>query len=166
MAGGSAYPWDAVTLTLRFTDGHPLLVTLWATTPAGIGTPPYPGSLDPRPTLLRTGGHNGTGMAYQVMSRRFVGRSQELARLRQLLARAADGTPLVALIGGEAGVGKTRLVEQLAAARGQGVRVLRGGLDDQADPGDLHAGDGRPGGGGTAGRYQAGGDGTAGSLRV
>jgi MoxR-like ATPase len=105
-------------------------------------------------------------MAYQVMSRRFVGRSQELARLRQLLARAADGTPLVALIGGEAGVGKTRLVEQLAAARGQGVRVLRGGLDDQADPGDLHAGDGRPGGGGTAGRYQAGGDGTAGSLRV
>jgi AAA ATPase domain len=33
----------------------------------------------------------------------------------------------VALLGGEAGVGKTRLVEQLAAARGQGIRVLRGG---------------------------------------
>jgi hypothetical protein len=48
--------------------------------------------------------------------------------LRELLARAATGTPLVALVGGEAGVGKTRLVEQLAATVGQqGVRVLRGG---------------------------------------
>jgi DNA-binding CsgD family transcriptional regulator/tetratricopeptide (TPR) repeat protein len=68
-------------------------------------------------------------MAYQVTVGRFVGRAQELARLRHLLARAAAGDgPLVALVGGEAGVGKTRLVEQLAAAaRGQGVRVLRGG---------------------------------------
>jgi DNA-binding CsgD family transcriptional regulator/tetratricopeptide (TPR) repeat protein len=67
-------------------------------------------------------------MAYPVMSRRFVGRSQELARLRELLARAAHLEPLVAVIGGEAGVGKTRLVEQLAAtANQQGVRVLRGG---------------------------------------
>jgi DNA-binding CsgD family transcriptional regulator len=66
-------------------------------------------------------------MAYQVTTGRFVGRTQELTRLRQLLARAADGTPLVAVIGGEAGVGKTRLVEQLAVACGQGVRVLRGG---------------------------------------
>jgi DNA-binding CsgD family transcriptional regulator/tetratricopeptide (TPR) repeat protein len=67
-------------------------------------------------------------MAYQVTAGRFVGRTQELARLRELLARAADGTPLLALLGGEAGVGKTRLVEQLAAtARGQGTRVLRGG---------------------------------------
>src|SRR5499425_2277695 len=65
-------------------------------------------------------------MAYQVTAGRFVGRTQELARLRHLLARAAAGEPLVALVGGEAGVGKTRLVEQLAAG-GQGVRVLRGG---------------------------------------
>src|SRR5262249_3888987 len=41
---------------------------------------------------------------------------------------AAAGEPLVALVGGEAGAGKTRLVEQLAAAaRGQGVRGLSGG---------------------------------------
>jgi hypothetical protein len=67
-------------------------------------------------------------MAYQVTTGRFVGRTQELARLRQLLARAADGPPLLVLLGGEAGVGKTRLAEQLAAtARGQGVRVLGGG---------------------------------------
>jgi DNA-binding CsgD family transcriptional regulator/tetratricopeptide (TPR) repeat protein len=67
-------------------------------------------------------------MAYQVTSGRFIGRTRELARLRDLLARAAAGEPLVALVGGEAGVGKTRLVGQLAdAVRGQGVRVLRGG---------------------------------------
>jgi predicted ATPase len=67
-------------------------------------------------------------MAYQVMTGRFVGRAEELARLHELLARAADGEPLMALIAGEAGVGKTRLVEQLAAtAPQQGARVLRGG---------------------------------------
>jgi DNA-binding CsgD family transcriptional regulator/tetratricopeptide (TPR) repeat protein len=66
-------------------------------------------------------------MAYQVTTGRFVGRTQELARLHQLLAHAATGTPLLLLLGGEAGVGKTRLVEQLAAdAGGQGVRVLGG----------------------------------------
>jgi predicted ATPase len=67
-------------------------------------------------------------MAYQVTAGRFVGRIQELTLLRGLLARAASGSPLVAVIGGEAGVGKTRLVEQLAATTSeQGVRVLRGG---------------------------------------
>jgi DNA-binding CsgD family transcriptional regulator/tetratricopeptide (TPR) repeat protein len=68
-------------------------------------------------------------MAYQVTAGRFIGRTQELARLRHLLARAtdSDNEPLVALLGGEAGVGKTRLVEQLAAAASaQGVRVLSG----------------------------------------
>ena len=67
-------------------------------------------------------------MAYQVTTGRFVGRTNELAWLHELLARAGDGEPLVAVIGGEAGVGKTRLVDQLAAtAREQGVRVLGGG---------------------------------------
>jgi predicted ATPase len=67
-------------------------------------------------------------MAYQVTTGRFVGRTNELARLGDLLTRAAAGEPLVAVIGGEAGVGKTRLVEQFAAtARERGVRVLGGG---------------------------------------
>jgi DNA-binding CsgD family transcriptional regulator/tetratricopeptide (TPR) repeat protein len=67
-------------------------------------------------------------MTDQVTTGRFVGRTQELARLGDLLARAAAGEALVALVGGEAGVGKTRLAEQLAAtAGGQGVRVLGGG---------------------------------------
>jgi DNA-binding CsgD family transcriptional regulator/tetratricopeptide (TPR) repeat protein len=67
-------------------------------------------------------------MASQVTTGRFVGRTNELARLGELLTRAVDGEPLVVLLGGEAGVGKTRLAEQLASmARGQGVRVLGGG---------------------------------------
>jgi AAA ATPase domain len=67
-------------------------------------------------------------MADQVTTGRFVGRTTELAWLHQLLARAGAGEPLVGLVGGEAGVGKTRLVERLAAtADGRGVRVLGGG---------------------------------------
>jgi hypothetical protein len=50
-----------------------------------------------------------------------------LALLRDLLARAAAGEPVIAVIGEEAGVGKTRLADQPAAAREQGVRVMRGG---------------------------------------
>jgi DNA-binding CsgD family transcriptional regulator/tetratricopeptide (TPR) repeat protein len=67
-------------------------------------------------------------MAYQGVTGGFVGRTEELAWLRGLLAQAADGQPLVALVSGEAGVGKTRLTEQLAVtAAEQGVLVLRGG---------------------------------------
>jgi AAA ATPase domain len=72
--------------------------------------------------------HTRADMADQVTAGWFVGRTQELARLRQLLGCAVGGEPLVALVGGEAGVGKTRLVQQLAAAaQEQGVRVLGGG---------------------------------------
>jgi predicted ATPase len=99
-------------------------------------------------------------MADQVTTGRFVGRTQELARLRGLLARAAGGEPLLVLLGGEAGVGKTRLAEQFAAAaQEQGARVLVGGcvplgeeglpfapvvqalrgLADQLDPAELQA---------------------------
>jgi predicted ATPase len=52
---------------------------------------------------------------------RLVGRDAEFARMRALLDDAASGQAVVALIGGDAGVGKTRLVTEvtrLAAARG------------------------------------------------
>ncbi|MER6981141.1 ATP-binding protein, partial [Streptomyces carpinensis] len=42
----------------------------------------------------------------------FVGRANELDTLSDALARAAGGEPLALLIGGEAGVGKTRLIEE------------------------------------------------------
>ncbi|MFF8991736.1 AAA family ATPase [Streptomyces sp. NPDC014983] len=48
----------------------------------------------------------------------FVGRAAELAVLHDALTRAAAGEPQALLLGGEAGVGKTRLVEEFAAAAG------------------------------------------------
>ncbi len=45
----------------------------------------------------------------------FVGRQEELARLRSAFARTAAGEPQTVLIGGEAGIGKSRLVEEFTA---------------------------------------------------
>ncbi|HEX4673228.1 MAG TPA: AAA family ATPase [Solirubrobacteraceae bacterium] len=57
----------------------------------------------------------------------FVGRGVELAALVAALESAAAGEPAVVLVGGEAGVGKTRLVEEAAErARDGGARVLTG----------------------------------------
>ena len=57
-----------------------------------------------------------------------VGRRGELARLRTLLDQAVSGSPAVVLLGGEAGVGMSRLVRELSSAAGVlGVRMLSGG---------------------------------------
>jgi oligopeptide transport system substrate-binding protein len=58
---------------------------------------------------------------------KLVGREQELAFLHQCWQGAQAGQGRLALISGEAGVGKTRLVEEFAnRLRWQGVRVLWG----------------------------------------
>ncbi|MGW1955679.1 helix-turn-helix transcriptional regulator [Streptomyces sp. NPDC001920] len=58
----------------------------------------------------------------------FVGRTAELETLDDALARAATGEPQALVIGGEAGVGKTRLVEEFAAAAvREGAVVALGG---------------------------------------
>jgi DNA-binding CsgD family transcriptional regulator/tetratricopeptide (TPR) repeat protein len=67
-----------------------------------------------------------------VMSRRgaspvLVGRAAQMAALEAALETVRQGEPAAVLIGGEAGMGKTRLIgEFTAAARGAGVRVLTG----------------------------------------
>src|SRR5215212_6518173 len=67
-------------------------------------------------------------MTATLTSPTLVGRTEELARLAAAGDRAAAGTPTAVLIGGEAGVGKTRLVgEVVAAARANGATVLVGG---------------------------------------
>jgi hypothetical protein len=66
----------------------------------------------------------------------FVGRARELTALDQALEQADGGAPAVLLVGGEAGVGKTRLVTEFAARRaGNGTRVLVGGCVPVADGG-------------------------------
>jgi DNA-binding CsgD family transcriptional regulator/tetratricopeptide (TPR) repeat protein len=60
-------------------------------------------------------------------SRTLVGREPELERLREVFKRARAGEPAAVLVGGEAGVGKTRLVEELLGyARAEGAQVLGG----------------------------------------
>jgi DNA-binding CsgD family transcriptional regulator len=63
-----------------------------------------------------------------------VGRAAELGRLNSLLTAAAVGQPVVALVSGDAGVGKTRLVTELAhGARERGFTVLVGRCAELAD---------------------------------
>jgi len=60
----------------------------------------------------------------------FVGRSAELASLRALVPREAGERGRLALVGGEAGSGKSRLVSELAQAlASEGVLVLYGACD-------------------------------------
>jgi DNA-binding CsgD family transcriptional regulator len=64
----------------------------------------------------------------QVSSPVLVGRSGPLATLETALAEAARGRPPTVIVGGEAGVGKSRLVGEFAErSRGGGARVLIGG---------------------------------------
>jgi DNA-binding CsgD family transcriptional regulator len=65
-----------------------------------------------------------------------VGRSGALARLVALARDEAGPLPSLALVSGEAGIGKTRLLRELVRALPPGARVLAG----QAEPGGL----GRP----------------------
>src|SRR6266446_2542513 len=57
-----------------------------------------------------------------------VGRQRELDRLWNLFEESLAGRLLVALVAGEPGIGKTRLLEEVAdRAEQRGALVLRGG---------------------------------------
>jgi class 3 adenylate cyclase len=61
----------------------------------------------------------------------YVGRAAERGRLTELWGQARGGSLRLALIGGEAGVGKTRLSTHLALeAHGEGATVLYGRCDE------------------------------------
>jgi predicted ATPase len=71
-----------------------------------------------------------------AVSSRFVGRGDELIRLLAALERAEDGQPAMVLLTGEAGIGKTRLVAELANnVRQRSVRILLGGCLQVGDVG-------------------------------
>jgi predicted ATPase/class 3 adenylate cyclase len=65
------------------------------------------------------------------VGRIFVGRDGEVGRLGQLWEEAAAGARWVALLAGEPGVGKTRLIAELAGAvHAEGATVLAGRCDE------------------------------------
>jgi DNA-binding CsgD family transcriptional regulator/tetratricopeptide (TPR) repeat protein len=69
-----------------------------------------------------------------------VGRAHELAELEGLVERSRQGERAVAFLGGDAGIGKTRLVTVVAErARAAGVEVLVGGCLDLEDGGAPYA---------------------------
>jgi tetratricopeptide (TPR) repeat protein len=71
-----------------------------------------------------------------AVSSGFVGRGEELARLLATLERAELGRPAMVLVAGDAGVGKTRLLVQVAdQARQRGAQVLVGGCLEVGDVG-------------------------------
>ena len=85
-----------------------------------------------RPGAVRAGMSVEHGMLSIEMSGRasspvLVGRSEQMAALEGALSGVRQGGPAAVLLGGEAGVGKSRLIGEFGeAARLAGVRVLTG----------------------------------------
>ncbi len=71
-------------------------------------------------------------MQGRLTSRRFVGRSSELAELELAFREAAAGRPSLILLGGESGFGKTRLLAEFERVV-DGALVLRGECLEQGD---------------------------------
>jgi DNA-binding NarL/FixJ family response regulator len=73
-------------------------------------------------------------MVLQVSAGRMVGRDDELGRLLALLDDAEAGRSVAALVSGDAGVGKSRLVREVAQlAAGRGFTVLSGQCAELGD---------------------------------
>ncbi|MFI6938819.1 AAA family ATPase [Streptomyces sp. NPDC050418] len=72
----------------------------------------------------------------QPLASPLVGRQDELARLTGLLGRAREGEARAVLVAGDAGVGKTRLLDETAArATADGMTVVTGRCVDLGDVG-------------------------------
>ncbi|MGW4410657.1 ATP-binding protein [Nonomuraea sp. NPDC004702] len=65
-------------------------------------------------------------VAERVVSPVFVGRGEELSALADALDRAVAEGPAVALVAGEAGIGKSRLLAEFARSLGPRVRMVEG----------------------------------------
>lgn len=73
-----------------------------------------------------------TDMAGRVSSPTFIGRSEELRRLQDAARRARTGQPSLVLVGGDAGIGKTRLLEEFRG-RTEDALVMVGGCLEIGD---------------------------------
>ena len=89
--------------------------------------------LGPR-VLQRSRLHHGV-LAFDALPRSsFVGRAHELALLGASLDEARAGLPCVLLVIGQAGIGKTRLLDEfMSLATASGARTLRGACQDDVE---------------------------------
>lgn len=118
---------DLVRLAARVLDHDPTLLPP-ETGPAEPPADPPPTRPEPRPATVPTG---LLALPPAVTERRarseFVGRDEEIARLRAAWGEVADGSRALAVVAGEPGMGKTRLVQQLARwAHDRGTHVFWG----------------------------------------
>ena len=68
-------------------------------------------------------------MPGRVVSRRFIGREQDIARVDAAIAGAGSGVATTVLVAGSAGMGASRFLDQVlerAAARPEPPLILRG----------------------------------------
>ena len=89
----------------------------------------------PRMATDRAAGRSGDTslMRARLSSTHFVGRVGELSELEASLREAADRRPALVLLGGESGVGKTRLVREFEQRHADDAIVLRGEAVEQGD---------------------------------
>jgi DNA-binding CsgD family transcriptional regulator len=67
-------------------------------------------------------------VAHRVSCPQLIGRADELDQLGDAFDQAADGRPAVVVVGGDAGIGKTRLLTEFGcSARDRGALVATGG---------------------------------------
>ena len=98
------------------------LISAWWTTergPTHSGRPPAGALPEPLNRLL-------TGA--------FVGRSGELSTLHEAFGRARARRPQFALVRGETGIGKSRLLAEFVSSLGRDATVRLGRCDDQPGP--------------------------------
>jgi DNA-binding CsgD family transcriptional regulator len=71
--------------------------------------------------------HGGASVTRTIRSARLIGRTEELKRFDHALSRAAEGVESILLVGGDAGIGKTRMLDEWGRrAADAGIRMLVG----------------------------------------
>src|ERR1700749_1497095 len=126
-------------ITLQSIEGNlecNLNLPIWQQPRASTTSAALPRSFAaPRMGTDRAAGRSGDTslMRARLSSTHFVGRVGELSELEASLREAADRRPALVLLGGESGVGKTRLVREFEQRHAEDAIVLRGEAVEQGD---------------------------------